>query len=151
MSACHATKSQRGSDVRVTEIRLKKGEPVEKALRRLKKRIDREGILKEVRNHRHFEKPSEKRRRKMKIARWRAGKYWRLAISANRSDSRAITAAAGSPATAIHESGSGSIQETSLTTCVGGRSPSHDGASPDGNTRGRRDCSAVKHTLEAIL
>lgn len=45
---------------------------MEKALRRLKKRVDREGTLKEVRNHRHFEKPSEKRRRKMKIARFSA-------------------------------------------------------------------------------
>ncbi len=45
----------------MTEIKLKKGEPVEKALRRLKKKIDREGTLKEVRNHRRFEKPSEKR------------------------------------------------------------------------------------------
>ncbi len=56
----------------MTEIRLKKGEPVEKALRRLKKRIDREGTLKTVRSHRHFEKPSEKRRRKMKVARFSA-------------------------------------------------------------------------------
>ena len=44
----------------MTEIRLKKGEPVERALRRLKKKIDREGTLKAVRNNRHFEKPSEK-------------------------------------------------------------------------------------------
>ncbi len=65
-------KSPRGSEFRVTEIRLKKGEPVEKALRRLKKRIDREGTLKTVRSHRHFEKPSEKRRRKMKVARFSA-------------------------------------------------------------------------------
>lgn len=56
----------------MTEIKLKKGEPVDKALRRLKKKIDREGVLKEVRNHRHFEKPSEKRRRKMKVARFSA-------------------------------------------------------------------------------
>ena len=56
----------------MTEVRLKKGESVEKALRRLKKKIDREGILREVRNHRHFEKPSEKRRRKMKMARFAA-------------------------------------------------------------------------------
>jgi len=56
----------------LTEIKLKKGEPVDKALRRLKKKIDREGVLKEVRNHRHFEKPSEKRRRKMKVARFSA-------------------------------------------------------------------------------
>ena len=56
----------------MTEIKLKKGEPVDKALRRLKKKIDREGTLQDVRNHRHFEKPSEKKRRKMKIARFSA-------------------------------------------------------------------------------
>ena len=56
----------------MTEIKLKKGEPVERALRRLKKKIDREGTLKTVRSHRHFEKPSERRRRKMKAARFSA-------------------------------------------------------------------------------
>ena len=45
---------------------------MEKALRRLKKRVDREGTLKEVRNHRHYEKPSERRRRKEKVARFSA-------------------------------------------------------------------------------
>lgn len=45
---------------------------MEKALRRLKKRIDREGTLREVRNHRHYEKPSERKRRKMKVARFSA-------------------------------------------------------------------------------
>jgi small subunit ribosomal protein S21 len=63
---------RRGSELKLTEIRLKKGESVEKALRRLKKKIDREGTLKEVRNHRHFEKPSERKRRKMKAARFSA-------------------------------------------------------------------------------
>jgi small subunit ribosomal protein S21 len=56
----------------LTEIRLKKGESVEKALRRLKKKLDREGTLREVRNHRHFEKPSERRRQRMKVARFSA-------------------------------------------------------------------------------
>jgi small subunit ribosomal protein S21 len=50
----------------LSEVKLKKGEPVEKALRRLKKKLDREGTLREARAHRHFEKPSEKRRRKAK-------------------------------------------------------------------------------------
>ena len=50
----------------MSEVKLKKGEPVEKALRRLKKKLDREGTLREARAHRHFEKPSEKRRRKAK-------------------------------------------------------------------------------------
>jgi small subunit ribosomal protein S21 len=56
----------------LTEIKLKKGEPVDKALRRLKKRLDREGTLKEVRAHRHYEKPSERRRRKEKVSRFSA-------------------------------------------------------------------------------
>jgi small subunit ribosomal protein S21 len=64
--------TRRGCELVLTEIKLKKGEPVDKALRRLKKKIDREGTLKEVRNHRHFEKPSERRRRKMKAARFSA-------------------------------------------------------------------------------
>ena len=64
--------ARRGSEYQLTEIRLKKGESVDKALRRLKKKIDREGTLKEVRNHRHFEKPSERKRRKMKAARFSA-------------------------------------------------------------------------------
>ena len=63
---------QEGSEFELTEIRLKKGEPVDRALRRLKKKIDREGTLKEVRAHRHFEKPSERRRRKEKVARFSA-------------------------------------------------------------------------------
>ena len=61
-----------GREIVLTEIKLKKGEPVEKALRRLKKRIDREGTLKEVRSHRRYEKPSEKRRRKLKVAKFTA-------------------------------------------------------------------------------
>jgi len=56
----------------LTEIKLKKGEPVDKALRRLKKKIDREGTLRNVRMRRTFEKPSEKRRRKEKVARFSA-------------------------------------------------------------------------------
>jgi small subunit ribosomal protein S21 len=45
---------------------------VDKALRRLKKKIDREGTLLQVRAHRHYEKPSERRRRKEKVARFSA-------------------------------------------------------------------------------
>ena len=48
----------------VVEIRLKRGESVDKALRRLKKKMDKEGTMKEIRNHRYFDKPSEKRRKK---------------------------------------------------------------------------------------
>jgi len=56
----------------LTEIKLKKGESVDKALRRLKKKLDREGTLKDVRANRHYEKPSERRRRKLKVAKFSA-------------------------------------------------------------------------------
>ncbi len=56
----------------LTEIKLKKGEPVDRALRRLKKKVDREGTLKTVRMRRQFEKPSAVRRRKEKVARFSA-------------------------------------------------------------------------------
>lgn len=45
----------------MTEVRMKKGEPIDKALRRLKKKMDKEGTLKDIRNRRYYEKPSEVR------------------------------------------------------------------------------------------
>jgi len=56
----------------MSEIKLRKGEPVEKALRRLKKKLDREQTLQQVRLHRRFEKPSARKRRKQKAARFNA-------------------------------------------------------------------------------
>ncbi len=50
------------------EVKLRKTEPLEKALRRLKKKLDREGILRDVKAKRYFEKPCEKRRQKAKFA-----------------------------------------------------------------------------------
>ena len=54
----------------MAEIKLKKGESVERALRRLKRKLDVEGTLRELRDHRHYQKPSEKRRRKSKRPRF---------------------------------------------------------------------------------
>lgn len=71
-SAPGGTARRKGSECELSEVKLKKGEPVDRALRRLKKKVDRENTLKEVRNHRHFEKPSERRRRKLKVAKFNA-------------------------------------------------------------------------------
>ncbi|MDA0349760.1 MAG: 30S ribosomal protein S21 [Verrucomicrobia bacterium] len=49
------------------EVEIRKGEPTERALRRLKKKIDREGIIIAARAKRYFEKPCEVRRRKKKV------------------------------------------------------------------------------------
>jgi small subunit ribosomal protein S21 len=53
-------------------VRVKKGEPVDKALKRLKKIMDKEGMMKQLRANRYFEKPGEKKRRKSARARSRA-------------------------------------------------------------------------------
>jgi len=58
----------------VIQIKVKRGETVEKALRRLKKVMDREGMMKQLRANRYFEKPSEKKRRKAARARSRAAR-----------------------------------------------------------------------------
>ncbi|MFP6903650.1 MAG: 30S ribosomal protein S21 [Verrucomicrobiota bacterium] len=63
----------------MTEVRLKKGESVDRALRRLKKKLDKEGTMREVRAHRHYEKPSEKKRRKQARARSRVDRVVRFA------------------------------------------------------------------------
>jgi len=55
----------------VAEVKIRKGESVDKALRRLKKKLDKEGIMREIRSHRYYEKPSERRRRKSARARMR--------------------------------------------------------------------------------
>ena len=56
----------------MSEVRLRRGEPVDKALRRLKKKLDREQTLLQVRLHRRFEKPSARKRKKQKAARFSA-------------------------------------------------------------------------------
>jgi small subunit ribosomal protein S21 len=56
----------------MSEVYLKKGEPVDRALRRLKKKLDREQTLVQVRLHRRFEKPSARKRKKQKAARFTA-------------------------------------------------------------------------------
>jgi small subunit ribosomal protein S21 len=49
------------------EIKIRKGETMDKAIRRLKKKLERESIIKDVRAKRYFEKPTEVRRRKKKV------------------------------------------------------------------------------------
>ena len=48
------------------EVNVRKGEPVDRALRRLKKRLDRDTVIIDVRANRYFEKPSQTKRRKKK-------------------------------------------------------------------------------------
>ena len=48
----------------MSEIEVRPNESFESALRRFKKKIEREGIIREIKERKHYEKPSEKKRKK---------------------------------------------------------------------------------------
>jgi len=49
-------------------VKVRPGESIDKALRALKKRLDKEGVMKAVKAHRFYTKPSIKKRAKSKAA-----------------------------------------------------------------------------------
>lgn len=53
------------------EVRISDRETVERAVRRFRKQCEKAGILSDVRKHRHYEKPSERRKRRLEQARRR--------------------------------------------------------------------------------
>jgi len=55
----------------LAEVRLQEGEPLENALRRFKRKVQQEDIIKEVKRHSYYLKPGEKRRVKAALARKR--------------------------------------------------------------------------------
>ena len=56
----------------MTGVRVKEGESFENAMKRFKKACEKAGILSEVRNREHYEKPSVKRKKKALAAKKRA-------------------------------------------------------------------------------
>jgi small subunit ribosomal protein S21 len=66
--------SRSGTNVRcisLAEIRVQEGEPLENALRRFKRKVQTEDIIKEVKRHSFYLKPGEKKRVKEALARKR--------------------------------------------------------------------------------
>jgi len=47
----------------LAQVQVKPNESLDSALKRFKKAIQQTGILKEAREHEHYEKPSDKRRK----------------------------------------------------------------------------------------
>ncbi len=52
-------------------VKVREDESFEKALRRFRKQVERTGVMKEMRRHMQYEKPSVKRKRKALAARKR--------------------------------------------------------------------------------
>ncbi len=58
----------------MSKVRVKEDEPFEKALRRFKKKCNKEGIMQKLRETKHYEKPSVRKRRKVQKAIARSGR-----------------------------------------------------------------------------
>ena len=52
----------------MSEVVIRDDESFERALRQFKKKCEKAGILSDLRKHRHYEKPSERRKRKVTAA-----------------------------------------------------------------------------------
>jgi small subunit ribosomal protein S21 len=66
-------RDDRGPKPQGLQVFVRDGEDISKALRKLKKKVEAAGILKDLRDKQFYEKPSEKRRKAKKagIARWK--------------------------------------------------------------------------------
>jgi len=61
----------------LAEIKVMDGESIENALRRFKRKVQQEDIIKEIKRHSYYLKPGEKKRVKQALARKRSRKKMR--------------------------------------------------------------------------
>jgi small subunit ribosomal protein S21 len=66
-----------GVFVRVAEVKVQEGESIESALRRFKRKVQQEDIIKDIKKHSFYLKPGDKRRAKQALARKRNRKKMR--------------------------------------------------------------------------
>jgi small subunit ribosomal protein S21 len=67
----------KGGVVRVAEVKIQEGESIESALRRFKRKVQQEDIIKDIKKHSFYLKPGDKRRAKQALARKRSRKKLR--------------------------------------------------------------------------
>ncbi|OFV81951.1 MAG: 30S ribosomal protein S21 [Acidobacteria bacterium RIFCSPHIGHO2_12_FULL_67_30] len=65
----------------MAEVRIQEDESLESALRRFKRKVQQEDIIKEIKKHSYYLKPGERRRIKQALARKRARKKKRRELS----------------------------------------------------------------------
>jgi len=75
-------------------VNVKKGEPVDRALKRLKTKLDTEGILEEMRRRRAHETPTQRKQRKLRSASKRYKVRWRYISPAQDAKAEEARAAA---------------------------------------------------------
>jgi small subunit ribosomal protein S21 len=76
-SGCGASLAGEGVFKGVAEVKVQEGESVESALRRFKRKVQQEDIIKDIKKHSFYLKPGDKRRAKQALARKRSRKKLR--------------------------------------------------------------------------
>ena len=66
-----------GVSVTLAEVKVQEGESIESALRRFKRKVQQEDIIKDIKKHSFYLKPGDKRRAKQALARKRTRKKQR--------------------------------------------------------------------------
>ncbi len=66
-----------GVTAQLAEVRVQDSESIESALRRFKRKVQQEDIIKDIKKHSFYLKPGDKRRAKQALARKRSRKKMR--------------------------------------------------------------------------
>ena len=77
VAAATTRAADEGVYYRVAEVKIQEGESIESALRRFKRKVQQEDIIKDIKKHSFYLKPGDKRRAKQALARKRNRKKLR--------------------------------------------------------------------------
>ncbi len=69
--------SREGGGISLAEVKVQEGESIESALRRFKRKVQQEDIIKDIKKHSFYLKPGDRRRAKQALARKRTRKKQR--------------------------------------------------------------------------
>jgi small subunit ribosomal protein S21 len=72
-----SARPRRGCEQSLAEVKVQDGESIESALRRFKRKVQQEDIIKDIKKHSFYLKPGDRRRAKQALARKRTRKKQR--------------------------------------------------------------------------
>ncbi len=70
-------RGRKGGVLGLAEVKVQEGESIESALRRFKRKVQQEDIIKDIKKHSYYLKPGDRRRAKQALARKRTRKKQR--------------------------------------------------------------------------
>jgi len=77
---CSRRRPPKGVFSSLAEVKVQEGESIESALRRFKRKVQQEDIIKDIKKHSFYLKPGDRRRAKQALARKRTRKKQRREI-----------------------------------------------------------------------